>query len=235
MPSRPAGPWADLPDVRRGDRRHGAPIRRPLPVIVAAQARRILRCRRGPCTHHDLKGGRVSSLWWRSHPCATASRCAPSAGLHPRSPSAGRWTRGVVHWRCNPSWIYWVWVPSRATSIHYQPGFGGTWRKLHLAVDAEHHEILGVEITCLEAADCEVLPALFQQNADQPLASVTGDGAYDTRETYRQDEARWATAVVPPRSRAALWESGHPRNAADEACRSRLLGLDAHCGLPPAQ
>jgi hypothetical protein len=29
-----------------------------------------------------------------------------------------------------------------------------TWRKLHLAVDAERHEILGVQLTCLESADC---------------------------------------------------------------------------------
>ena len=96
-----------------------------------------------------------------------------------------------------------------------------TWRKLHLAVDAEHHEILGVELTRLETADCEVLPALLQQSADQPLASISGDGAYDTRDTYREAEARGATAVVPPRSGAALWEPGHPRNAAVEACRTQ--------------
>jgi hypothetical protein len=96
-----------------------------------------------------------------------------------------------------------------------------TWRKLHLAVDAERHEILGVELTRLESADCEVLPALLQQNADQPLASITGDGAYDNRDTYREAQARGATAVVPPRSGAALWEPGHPRNAAVEACRSQ--------------
>jgi len=96
-----------------------------------------------------------------------------------------------------------------------------TWRKLHLAVDAERHEILGVELTRLETADCEVLPALLQQSADQPIASICGDGAYDNRETYREAEARGATAVVPPRSGAALWQPGHPRNAAVEACRTQ--------------
>jgi hypothetical protein len=96
-----------------------------------------------------------------------------------------------------------------------------TWRKLHLAVDAEHHEILGVQLTRLETADCEVLSALLQQSADQPIASISGDGAYDTRDTYREAEARGATAVVPPRSGAALWEPGHPRNAAVEACRTQ--------------
>jgi hypothetical protein len=96
-----------------------------------------------------------------------------------------------------------------------------TWRKLHLAVDAEHHEILGVELTCLETADCEVLPTLLEQCADQPLATVAADGAYDTRDTYRQAHARGAAAVVPPRSGAAFWASGHPRNAAVEACRTQ--------------
>jgi hypothetical protein len=95
-----------------------------------------------------------------------------------------------------------------------------TWRKLHLAVDAERHEILGVELTRLESADCEVLPALLQQNADQPLASLTGDGAYN-RDTCREVEARGATAVIPPRRGAALWEPGHPRNAAVETCRNQ--------------
>jgi hypothetical protein len=58
------------------------------------------------------------------------------------------------------------------------------------------------------------------RSADPPLASVTGDGAYDTRGTYQQAAARGARAVVPPRTGATLWEPGHPRNAAVEACRN---------------
>jgi len=36
-----------------------------------------------------------------------------------------------------------------------------TWRKLHLAVDVDSHEIISAEMTLINVGDSEVLPALL--------------------------------------------------------------------------
>ena len=53
-----------------------------------------------------------------------------------------------------------------------------SWRKLHLAVDAETGEIVASVLTCKEAADAGQVPALLEQ-IEGEIASVTADGAYD--------------------------------------------------------
>jgi len=52
------------------------------------------------------------------------------------------------------------------------------WRKLHLGVDAQSHEIVAVELTTDDVGDVSTVPDLLDQ-IDGPLASMTGDGAYD--------------------------------------------------------
>ena len=52
------------------------------------------------------------------------------------------------------------------------------WRKLHLAIDANSHEIVAVELTSDEVGDVAVVPDLLDQ-IDGSVASVAGDGAYD--------------------------------------------------------
>lgn len=57
-----------------------------------------------------------------------------------------------------------------------------TWRKLHLAVDADSHEVIAVELTAAFVGDAEVLPDLLDQlPPDEPIASVAADGIYDTK------------------------------------------------------
>ncbi len=56
------------------------------------------------------------------------------------------------------------------------------WRKVHLAVDANTLEIRGIEVTSNAVGDAPMLPELLKQiPADEPIASVSGDGAYDTK------------------------------------------------------
>jgi hypothetical protein len=54
------------------------------------------------------------------------------------------------------------------------------WRKLHLGVDADTHEIVAVELTPDDVGDISELPDLLDQiDADADVASMTADGAYD--------------------------------------------------------
>ena len=58
-----------------------------------------------------------------------------------------------------------------------------TWRKLHLAVDADTGLIMAETLTDNEVGDpTEVRPLLDQ--IDTEIASVTADGAYDGAPTY---------------------------------------------------
>ena len=52
------------------------------------------------------------------------------------------------------------------------------WRKLHIGVDAQTGEILASELTTSDVDDGSQAEPLLDQFAG-PLASFTGDGAYD--------------------------------------------------------
>jgi hypothetical protein len=94
-----------------------------------------------------------------------------------------------------------------------------TWRKLHLAIDPNSQEILAAELTRVDIGDSEVFPGLLEQLGQTQLGIVSGDGAYDTRECYRVILDAGGRPLIPPKRGAALWEAGHPRNAAVAACR----------------
>ncbi len=80
-----------------------------------------------------------------------------------------------------------------------------TWRKLHLAVDADTGEILASELTTSEESDTSQVGPLLAQITG-PIASVIADGAYDGEPVYRAVAERQpdppAAVVVPPRATA---------------------------------
>ncbi|HYR05527.1 MAG TPA: IS5 family transposase [Gallionella sp.] len=81
-----------------------------------------------------------------------------------------------------------------------------TWRKLHVAVDAESHEVIAAEVTAAFVGDAEVLPDLLGQlPAEEPLASVAADGAYDTQTCHEALLNRRVCALIPPRAGAVAW------------------------------
>ncbi len=66
---------------------------------------------------------------------------------------------------------------------HGTDGKRRVWRKLHLAVDSDTHEIIGAELTLSGVTDAEVLPNLLKQTL-RAIKEISGDGAYDTRECH---------------------------------------------------
>ena len=82
-----------------------------------------------------------------------------------------------------------------------------SWRKLHIGVDVETGQILASELTMSDVDDgSQVEPLLDQITA--PLASFTGDGAYDQAGVYDTAAKRHpdAEVIVPPRATAVLSE-----------------------------
>jgi hypothetical protein len=59
-----------------------------------------------------------------------------------------------------------------------------SWRKLHLAVDADTGEIVASVLTSKEAGDAGQVPVLLEQ-VEGEIASVMADGAYDGEPVYR--------------------------------------------------
>jgi hypothetical protein len=99
-------------------------------------------------------------------------------------------------------------------------GKRGTWLKVHLAVDADAKDVIGVEVTTAAWTDGEVFGDLVDQ-VDGVIEQIDADGAYDTREAYDVAAQREATLVVPPRENAVAWDADHPRTQALAAIQEK--------------
>ena len=74
------------------------------------------------------------------------------------------------------------------------------WRKLHLATDADTGRIVAAVLTDKDADDGSQVGPLLEQ-VEEPVASFTGDGAYDRDDVYTEVTTRHpdAAVIVPPR------------------------------------
>src|SRR5215207_3672704 len=78
-----------------------------------------------------------------------------------------------------------------------------SWRKLHLGVDADTGQIVAATLTTHDVDDGSQAGPLLDQ-VEGPVASFTGDGAYDQDGVYASVAERHpdATIIVPPRATA---------------------------------
>ena len=102
-----------------------------------------------------------------------------------------------------------------------------SWRKLHIGIDAGTGQILASELTTSDVDDGSQVEPLLDQIAG-PLASFTGDGAYDQAGVYGTVGKHHpdAEVIVPPRSTAVLSENGE----SDPTQRDRHLQSIAEHG-----
>lgn len=107
------------------------------------------------------------------------------------------------------------------------PGRRRQWRKVHLAMDVATGDIRAVEFTSNSEGDSPVLPDLLAQiPADQPIGTVTGDGAYDTRTCHTAIAGRGGTAIIPIRKNGRPWKEDGPAARA----RNETLRASRHFG-----
>ncbi len=86
-----------------------------------------------------------------------------------------------------------------------------TWRKVHLAMDANTGQICAALMTHQDVGDGEVLADLLDQiPADTPIDPIGGDGAYDSKPCHAEIAARGAQPSIPPRDGAKPWSESTP-------------------------
>lgn len=123
------------------------------------------------------------------------------------------------------------------------------WREVHLSIDANTLGIRAIEVADNSVGNAPMLPELLGQiPPDEAVASVSGDGAYDTKAYHAGIAQRGAQAVIPPRKNAQPWKEklvgAFARNEAHKACcrqgrdiwkrcssyhRRRLVETKMHC------
>jgi hypothetical protein len=80
------------------------------------------------------------------------------------------------------------------------------WRRIRIGIARDTSDVRAVEVVGSEIGDAPVLPALSARiPADQDMASVTADGACDTRKGHHAVAEPGADAVMPPRKNAKPW------------------------------
>lgn len=102
------------------------------------------------------------------------------------------------------------------------------WRKLHIGIDAQTMEIWAIEGTPNSVGDAPVLPSLLGQiDPHEPLLSVSGDGAYDTKACHEAIALRQAQAIIPVRKNARKpWRENRPGACARNEILRATLRLD---------
>lgn len=92
-----------------------------------------------------------------------------------------------------------------------------TWRKIHLAVCPDSHEIIFEILTENSVGDCEVYPT-FMEAAPKTVDRTYGDGAYDTEGCYKASDEHGSELITPPQRNAVFRKDApehlKPRNKA---------------------
>lgn len=95
-----------------------------------------------------------------------------------------------------------------------------TWRKLHLAVDPQTHEIVAQTLTDNATHDADQVEPLLDQVAPK-VQLMYGDGVYDQWKVYEGLEGRGIDVIIPPRQNAAIRQHGNA--SADPLPRDEAL------------
>jgi hypothetical protein len=99
-----------------------------------------------------------------------------------------------------------------------------TWRKLHVAVEADTRQITAIELTGNDKHDASQLPDLLEETRARcgAISQVGGDSGYDTWDSYEAISEAGAKPVIPPQKNATIKKHGNaggPPLARDEAIR----------------
>jgi len=79
------------------------------------------------------------------------------------------------------------------------------WRKIHLAINPETHEIEGCYVSGHGIQDCQGLPFVLDE-VEGEVNAVIGDGAYDRFSCYEEMEKRGCLGIFPPQRNASTSE-----------------------------
>src|SRR3954452_10288189 len=184
--------WRAAPRTTRG----GQPWYSPLAILTALTLRAVFRL--GLRQTEGLIGSvlRLLGLELAVPDHTTLSRRAGTLEVpRPRPPAGG----GPLHLLVDSTGLK-LGGPGEWLVEKHGTKARRSWRELHLGVDAGTGRIEAVELTGHETDDGSRVGPLLDQ-VDGPVASFTGDGAYDREDVYGAVAERHpeAAVVVPPR------------------------------------
>lgn len=94
------------------------------------------------------------------------------------------------------------------------------WRKVHLGIDSQTLEIQTIKVTDNCVGDAPILPKLIAQiPADEPMISVSADGAYGTRACHEVITQRGAAVIKSAQHWKSPAAETQVRNEAVLACK----------------
>ena len=106
------------------------------------------------------------------------------------------------------------WRNHGSTGARFTSGGGGSENSPVDCFPDDHEKSLKVraaEFTTSDVGDAPMLPEFLDQIPRDPeIASVTADGAFDTRKCHDAIVARGAAAIIPPRKNAKPWKLDTP-------------------------
>lgn len=148
----------------------------------------------------------------QKHLAVTITANPTTAGLHLLGDSTGIKMLGEGEWK---------------TKKH-DADYRRQWRKVHLGIDAPTLEIRAIEVTDNATGDAPMLPCLLKQiGASEAIASVSGDGAYDTKACHEAIALRGAQAIIPTRKNSKPCKDRRPGGA---EARNSILHAMWHLG-----
>jgi hypothetical protein len=83
-----------------------------------------------------------------------------------------------------------------------------TWRKLHIGVDESSQEVVAAVVTINNVADSQAIEDL-QEQVEEDIEPVSGDGGYDKRNCYEAVRKRKARASIPSQKNTKIWQHGN--------------------------
>jgi hypothetical protein len=95
-----------------------------------------------------------------------------------------------------------------------------TWRKLHLAINPDTHEIVAETLTENSCDDADQAAPLLDQTSGK-IEGFYGDGAYDQWKVYDTLNSRKIKPIIPPRRNAKIKQHGN----ADKPCLPRDVAI----------
>jgi hypothetical protein len=135
----------------------------------------------------ELPSAHYSTLSRRAHSLSISLACAHKPIKHLVIDSSGLKVYGEGEWQ--------VRTHGKAKRR--------TWRKLHISMDAERHQLTAASVTDKDLLDRNAIARLLEQTEAQ-VARVCADGAYDFEQCYRAIKKKEAIALIPPREDAVV-------------------------------
>jgi len=99
-----------------------------------------------------------------------------------------------------------------------------TWRKLHLVVCPDSHEILVEILTDNNTMDCKVYPDLLTM-LHNGVQRIYADGAYDTENCYKSSYEKQLSLIVPPQRKAIFHKNALPHFRERNNAYLEIIGL----------